>query len=152
MGFMTLVNITKKEYICVGKPGEEPLFQVLKEMKRLFQWNIESDFIEFLKYDNEFLEQMGHPKIEYMNDDDEQDDDVESNRDNSDNIDGEDTEVQTKNESVIGQKRKVDKPIWTDRGQSLPWQNVSKLWENLRNKDMSKCQRTDKNNDSPKHL
>lgn len=52
MGRMiTLVNFTKMEQICVGKSGEQPIFQILKEMKRRFNWNLDNDLIELVDSD-----------------------------------------------------------------------------------------------------
>ncbi|MDD4930731.1 MAG: hypothetical protein PHG66_01075 [Candidatus Colwellbacteria bacterium] len=101
----TLVNFTKRERICVGKPGEEPVFQILKEMKSRFQWDLETDQIELV--DSENLQSMGYASID--GDDD-----------------GRDTNTEEKKQDD-GMKREV----FLDRGSEFPWQERSELWKNL---------------------
>jgi len=55
-----LVNFTKKEQICVGKSGEEPVIQILKEMKKRFEWDL-NDMIELV--DDDILWDMGYTTI-----------------------------------------------------------------------------------------
>lgn len=75
--FYSLVNFTKKESICVGKAGEEPVFQILKEMKKRFQWNLDIDKIELC--DSENLWMIGYSSI---TDSDSEGDESSSSKEN----------------------------------------------------------------------
>lgn len=110
MGRMhTLVNFTKREKICVGKPGEEPVFQILKEMKTRFQWDLESDQIELVDSENLWI--MGYATIN--EDDDER---------------GISTEEKKQDD---GMRREV----FLDREAEFPWRERSRLWRNLPRKE-----------------
>jgi len=104
---LDMVNFTKKEYICVGKPGEEPIIQILLLMCKMFNWNMSVDKIEIIRDRSEIVE-MGYPGIISEDDADEED------------ADEEDEEEQS------------GVSIWTNRGTAIEWTERCKLWGRLK--------------------
>lgn len=100
-----LVNFTKKERIFVGKSGEEPVIQILKEMKKKFQWDLDNDCIELC--DSENMSRLG-----YCNNEDSSDEDDES---------GDSNIVKSKD-------------IFITR-EGIHWKDVDNLWEDIKNKN-----------------
>jgi len=101
MGFLTLINFSKKEQICIGRSGEEPIIQILKQMQLRFKWNLEQDLIEVC--DDENVSELGWKQEIYT--DDEEDDDSDS-------------------ECVEVNKA----PKFIDRGINFGWKERQALW------------------------
>ncbi len=73
---ISLVNFTRKEEICVGKPSEEPVISILRLMGKKYGWDIINDVIELWddeRCDNIYSDQvkfkqirLSWPKVEKM--------------------------------------------------------------------------------------
>ena len=48
---LELISFTKKQYLCVGKPGEEPIIAVLRHLSQDHNWDLNKDKIELMTSD-----------------------------------------------------------------------------------------------------
>lgn len=116
---LDLVNFTKREYTSVGKPGEQPIIQVLHFMCKEFGWDLTNDKIEVIR-DREIVEELGHPPLKEFDDMSYSDEEYGATEQPYGIADREHTEI------------RVVQSAWTNRSESIDWQQRDALWDQLK--------------------